>query len=261
MPKKKADLADVKALLKTVYDLRAPGGCPWDRAQTHQTLRPYITEEAHEVIDVIDLIDSAAALKIPSIKSAFQEELGDLLMQVVLHSELTREAGAFDFYDVVRTLNEKLIRRHPHVFGDVKVNSADTALQSWEKQKAKEKASNPSASVLDGLPKGLPALQKTARVIEKVTKVGFQWSDLNGPLGKLDEEFAELKHEVRALEACSEKSGPKFETLKHQVESELGDVLFSVCNVAYLMKINHEDALRGTLARFQSRFQYVERKL
>src|SRR5690606_10347508 len=131
----------------------------------------------------------------------FREELGDLLMQVLLHAEMTREAGAFDIYDVARGLDEKLVRRHPHVFGEKKVDGAEAAFQSWEKEKAKEKAGNVEASILDGLPKGLPSLQRAGRVIEKVTKVGFQWSDMEGPLAKVEEELGELKAEVRALEA------------------------------------------------------------
>src|SRR5262249_1660635 len=151
------------------------------------------------------------------------------------HSEMTREAGAFDIYDVASALDEKLIRRHPHVFGESKVDSADSALQSWEKQKAKEKANQPDASILDGLPKGLPALQRAARVLEKVTKVGFQWEDMQGPLGKVDEELSELKAEVLALE-----KNPKDESLRERTASELGDLFFTLCNVAFLMKITPE---------------------
>jgi tetrapyrrole methylase family protein / MazG family protein len=243
-------------LIETVHRLRAPGGCPWDRAQTHQTLRPYLIEEAYEVLDVLDRVDGEGALKDDQIRGALREELGDLLMQVLLHSEMTREAGAFDIYDVATALDEKLIRRHPHVFGDVKVDSAESAFQSWEKQKAKEKASQPEASILDGLPKGMPALQRAARVLEKVTKVGFQWDDMQGPLGKVDEELAELKAEVLALEKA-----PKDDALRARVESELGDLFFTLCNVAFLMKVTPEDALRSTLARFEGRFKHVERRL
>ncbi|HUP58680.1 MAG TPA: nucleoside triphosphate pyrophosphohydrolase [Bdellovibrionota bacterium] len=244
------------ALIQTVHRLRAPGGCPWDRAQTHQSLRPYLIEEAYEVLDVLDRVEGEKSLADEQIKAALREELGDLLMQVLLHSEMTREAGAFDFYEVAATLDEKLIRRHPHVFGDAKADSEETAYQTWEKQKAKEKSAKPEASVLDGVPKGLPSLQRAARVIEKVTKVGFQWSDLEGPLAKLEEELGELKAEVKALE--KNKSD---EALKKKVEGELGDLLFSVCNVAFLMKLNPEDALRAQLRKFEKRFRHVERRL
>jgi tetrapyrrole methylase family protein/MazG family protein len=247
-------------LIETVHRLRAPGGCPWDRAQTHQSLRQYLIEEAYEVMDVLDSIPDQAALKDEKVRSAFQEELGDLLMQVLLHSEMTNEVGAFDVYDVARTLDEKLVRRHPHVFGEQKADSEETAFQTWEKQKAKEKAANPTASVLDGVPRGLPALQKASRVLEKVTKVGFQWNDMQGPLAKVDEELAEMKAEALALEKA--KAGtPEAETLRKRLEGELGDLFFTLANVAYLMKVNPEDALRGTLARFETRFRHVERRL
>ena len=154
-------------LIETVHRLRAPNGCPWDRAQTHQSLRQYLIEEAYEVMDVLDQIGTTEDLKKEIVRGAFREELGDLLMQVLLHAEMASQTGAFDFYDVAAGLDDKLIRRHPHVFGDVKANSEETAFQTWEKQKAKEKSSKPDASVLDGVPKGLPALQKAARVIEE----------------------------------------------------------------------------------------------
>ncbi len=262
MPKSTQALAE---LIQTVHLLRAPGGCPWDRAQTHQTLRQYLIEEAYEVLDVLDQISSSEALKDAGVKNAFREELGDLLMQVLLHSEMTAEAGVFSIEDVATALNEKLIRRHPHVFGEVKATDAESAIQTWEKQKAKEKASNPNASILDGLPRGLPALQKSARILEKVTKVGFQWSDMQGPLAKVDEELAEFKDEVLELEklqkASGDESAAQAEQLRERVAGEMGDLLFTLCNVAYLMKISPEDALRGTLKRFESRFRHVETRL
>lgn len=242
-------------LIQTVHRLRAPGGCPWDREQTHQSLRPYLIEEAYEVLDVLDRIVRPEDLRNESIRLAFREELGDLLMQVVLHSEMTREAGAFDIQDVAAALDEKLVRRHPHVFGDEKADTADSAFKSWEKQKAKEKALRPDPSTLDGLPKGLPALQRTARVIEKATQVGFQWSDLEGPLAKIDEELAELRAEIQ-----NHKKMPSPEA-KERIEKELGDLLFSVCNVGHLAGVQPEDALRGTLRRFERRFRFVERGL
>jgi tetrapyrrole methylase family protein/MazG family protein len=236
-------------LIETVHRLRAPGGCPWDRAQTHQSLRPYLIEEAYEVLDCLDRVESTEDLQKDAVRLPLKEELGDLLMQVLLHSEMTKEAGAFDIYDVAAGLDEKLIRRHPHVFGEVKADSADTALANWEKQKAKEKAANPDASVLDGLPKGMPALQRAGRVIEKVTKVGFQWPDLEGPLGKMEEELGELKKEI-ASGASPER-----------IAAELGDLLFSVCNVASFLKIQPEDALRSQLSRFEKRFRHVEKRV
>jgi tetrapyrrole methylase family protein/MazG family protein len=264
-----AKLEILARLIQTVHRLRAPGGCPWDQAQTHQSLRQYLIEESHEVLDVLDQIGSTEDLKNDKIKAAFREELGDVLMQVLLHAEMASETGAFDFYDVAAMLDDKLVRRHPHVFGSPdspdgkKADSAESAFQVWEKQKAKEKASNPEASVLDGVPKGMPALQKAARVVEKVTKVGFQWDDMNGPLAKLDEELDEMKAEVRALEAFIRENGKDADASaqRKKLESEIGDLLFTVSNVAYLMKVNPEDALRSTVARFDSRFRFVEKKL
>jgi len=247
-------------LIETVHRLRAPGGCAWDRAQTHQSLRQYLMEEAHEVLDVLDTIHSPEDLKNEKTRLAFREELGDLLMQVVLHSEMTAEQAAFDIYDVAAALDDKLVRRHPHVFGETKANDEESAFQMWEKQKAKEKAANPAASVLDGVPKGLPALQRASRVMEKVTKVGFQWKDMQGPLAKVDEEIAELKSEILTYEAAP-KDSPARESARVKLEAELGDVFFSLCNLAYLSKVNPEDALRSTLKRFESRFKHVEKRL
>lgn len=255
------DMQALEEVIETVRRLRAPDGCPWDRAQTHQSLRPYLIEEAYEVLDVIDRLSSSEALQVPKNQADFREELGDLLMQVLLHSAITQEAGVFGIADVARALNTKLVTRHPHVFGDVKVEGADAALANWEKQKAKEKAKDKTgtaASVLDGLPKGLPALQRTARVIEKVTKVGFQWPDLEGPWGKVEEELSELKTEVLALEKAR---GAEAESLRARVASELGDLFFTLANVASLLKIAPEDALRETNARFERRFRHVEARL
>lgn len=252
---KSNSLAALSHLIETVHHLRAPGGCPWDRAQTHQSLRQYLIEEAYEVLDVLDQIGSPEDLKKENLRKIFREELGDLLMQVLLHSEMANEQGAFDIHDVASALADKLIRRHPHVFGDQQANNEEIAFQTWEKQKAKEKAANPDASVLDGVPRGLPALQRAARVIEKVTKVGFQWTDMKGPLAKVEEEIAELRAEVEKLE-----KNPDDES-RARVANEMGDLFFTLSNVAYLMKINPEDSLRGTLSRFDRRFRHVEKSL
>jgi tetrapyrrole methylase family protein/MazG family protein len=257
---KLAKHSSITRVIETIHRLRAPGGCAWDRAQTHQTLRQYLIEEAHEVLDVLDQIHSAEDLKKEKIKLALKEELGDLLMQVILHSEMTEEAGHFSIDDVAAGLDEKLIRRHPHVFADQQAETADSAFLSWEKQKALEKSGNPNASILDGLPKGLPALQRAAKVIEKVTKVGFQWADMQGPLAKVEEELGEFKAEVLALEKAAPGSD-EAQSLKKKVQDELGDLLFTLANVGYLMKINPEDTLREQLHRFESRFKHIERRL
>ena len=242
-------------VIETIRRLRAPDGCPWDKAQTHLTLRPYVIEEAYEVLAVLDQITSDEKVLEPKINSHFKEELGDLLMQVLLHSSMAEERSAFDFSDVAQALNDKLIRRHPHVFGDKKAGSVDAALVNWEKEKQKEKA--PSESILDAVPRGMPALPRTTRVIEKVTKVGFQWPDLAGPLAKLDEEMNELKQEIKGVPGKLDPSDPR----RAAIEGELGDLLFSVCNVAHMLGVNPEDGLRSTLSRFERRFKHVEASL
>lgn len=250
------------ALVETVFRLRAPGGCPWDRAQTHQTLRPYLIEEAYELLDVIDRIAKDSDLKRdPELRADFREELGDVLLQVVLHAEMAAQAGAFDIFDVAEALNEKLVRRHPHVFAKTKGKSADQALAHWEQEKAKEKAAKKAraestdTSVLSGIPSQLPALQRAARVIEKVTKVGFQWPNLDGPLEKIEEEMRELRAEIRSFER------DPTEARRARIEAELGDLLFCAANLGFLLKVPPEDALRGNLARFERRFRHVERRL
>ena len=251
-------MKSLEHLIETVHRLRAPGGCPWDREQTHQSLRQYLIEEAYEVLDVIDQIAKDEDVTKAEIKPYFKEELGDLLMQVLLHSEMASERGAFNIHDVAQGLDEKLIRRHPHVFGDKKADSADSAVANWEKEKAKEKSKNIQASVLDGVPKGLPSLQRAARVIEKVTKVGFQWPDMKGPLDKVEEELREFRAEIEKLERAPESEREK---LRANAADEIGDLFFTLANVAYLMKISPEDALRSQLRRFESRFKHVERRL
>ncbi len=252
----------VAALLETVRRLRAPDGCPWDRDQTHRSLRPFLVEETYEWLDIIDQIENDRALKDnPKILGLFREEAGDVLMQVVLHAQLAEESGATNFHAIAQTLNEKLIRRHPHVFGKDRADSVASAYDKWEAQKALEKKSNPTAGTLDGVPRSLPALLRASRTIEKVTRVGFQWDDFQGPLAKVDEEVAELKKEVRALEQLRKAGKPVPPALKAKLQGELGDVLFTVANVAFLAEINPEDALRTTLDRFSRRFRHVEIRL
>ncbi|MBI4924679.1 MAG: nucleoside triphosphate pyrophosphohydrolase [Bdellovibrio sp.] len=251
MPRKLSPKTEILVhLIETVTKLRALDGCPWDRAQTFQSLRQYLIEEAYETLDVLDQLDTPKKLKNKTIRKAFQEELGDLLMQILLHAEIAKEKKAFDIYDIAQELDNKLIRRHPHVFGSKKVYSEDAAFKNWEKQKAKEK--DAKNSILDGLPRALPALQKASRVIEKVTKVGFQWKDLLGPLEKVQEELEELKEEI----LLSKKHGQK-----NKLAGELGDLFFSLCNLSFLLKINPEDALRATLLKFENRFRFIEKKL
>lgn len=255
----------VRYAVETIHRLRAPDGCPWDREQTHQSLRQYLIEEAYETLDVLDQIDSPEKLKDDRIKNSFREEMGDVLLQILLHSEMASEVGAFDFYDVAEALARKMISRHPHVFGDAEAKTAEQVLQNWEKRKQKEKA---DAGVLDGLPKSLPALQKAARMIEKVTRVGFQWPDMQGPLAKAEEEIQELKTEVlqyekllKNLKDAGEKESEALNQAREKLADEMGDVFFTLANLAHLTKISPEDALRRTLQRFERRFRHAELRL
>jgi dephospho-CoA kinase len=271
-----SSLESISRVIETIHRLRAPDGCPWDRAQTHHSLRPHLIEEAYEALEILDQIHTTQDIKNPKLSTALKEELGDVLMQILLHAELAQEEGAFDIYQIAEGLNQKLIRRHPHVFGEIKEDSAENAVKRWEKEKAKEKKGQTRASVLDGVPKGLPTLQRSTRVIQKVTRVGFQWEDMAGPLAKVDEEFQELKAEILKLEQLERLQktqaadvSPQLlahqkleqQTLKHRIESELGDLLFTISNVACLNHINPEDALRGTLTRFEKRFRHVESRI
>lgn len=219
-------------LVAIMQRLLAPDGCPWDREQTLQTLRTYVIEEAHEVVDAIDA-GSPAELR---------DELGDLLLQIVFQSELARAQGWFGPDDVVSAICDKLVRRHPHVFGDVKVSGTSEVLANWEAIKAKEKEGR---GVLDGVPKALPALLRAVRVGEKAARVGFDWPDRDGARAKVDEELAELDQALRASDARG-------------VEHELGDVLFALCSVARKCDVDPEAALRGTLARFTGRVRTAE---
>ncbi len=240
----------IKTVLRTVHRLRAPGGCPWDRKQTHQSLRPFLIEEAYEVLEILDHLRSRQQLRDPKQTGKFKEELGDLLLQILLHSEIASESRAFDFGDVANALNDKLVRRHPHVFGKVKVRGATQVLKNWEviKQAEKKDAGEKRQGVLDGLPRSLPALQRTTRAINKVSRVGFQWPSLKGPIAKLHEE-------LREFEAALKRG-----TREQQFE-ELGDFLFNVCNIAFFLKLDPENALRASLAKFERRFRGVETRL
>lgn len=222
-------------LVGVMARLRGPGGCPWDREQTLASLKPYLVEEAYEVLEAID----------QGSVEEHKEELGDLLLQVVFQAELRREAGSFDAADVAHGIADKLVRRHPHVFEHQGVDEAKEALKHWEQRKAEEKKGR---SVLGGVPKNLPALLRAQRVGEKASQVGFDWPGVDGPLEKIDEELAELKAAIADGDPAS-------------IEAELGDLLFSVVNVARFLNVGAEDALRGTIERFTQRFQSIERRL
>lgn len=222
-----------QAVVDVMHRLRAPDGCPWDRVQTPEALKTYLVEEAYEVIEAIDQKDPAK----------LREELGDLLLQVVFLSEIAAEEGRFDIAEVCTELHEKLVRRHPHVFGEHKASDPEEALGRWEARKRKE-----GRGVLAGVPASLPALLMALRVSEKVRSVGFDWPDASGAVAKLDEEVAELKAAIAAGDRA-------------RIEAELGDVLFTVANLARIHRIDPEDSLRNMLARFRRRFEYIEARL
>jgi len=220
-------------LVEIMQRLLAPDGCPWDREQTFESLRPYVVEEAHEVVDAIDR----------GAPEELREELGDLLLQIVFQAELARAQGWFGPDDVVRAICEKMVRRHPHVFGDQKVSGSAEVLARWEQIKAQEKAGR---GVLDGVPKALPALLRAARMGEKAGRVGFDWPDPPAARAKVDEELAELDVALRDGD-------------RERIEQELGDVLFALVSVARKLDVDPEAALRGTLDRFGQRVRWVEK--
>ncbi|HLW81697.1 MAG TPA: nucleoside triphosphate pyrophosphohydrolase [Candidatus Acidoferrales bacterium] len=228
--------------------LRSPNGCPWDREQTHQTLRPFLVEEAYEVLDALDSNDT----------QKFAGELGDLLLQVVFHAELAKEAGEFDISDVIRAVHSKMVRRHPHVFGKVKARSSAQVLKNWEQIKAEERAGEPEKkeqldSVLNGVPRGLPALLEGYQLSRRASNVGFDWENAEGILEKIVEEIEEIRAElVKAQTAPAKNQG--------EVESEVGDLFFAIVNLARFASIDPERALKRANEKFKRRFQWMERK-
>jgi tetrapyrrole methylase family protein/MazG family protein len=249
-------LQALKSVLNTVRRLRAPDGCPWDREQNHQSLRPYLLEETYETLEVLDQVKDPNDLNDPRLKSAFREEWGDVLLQILLHAEIASETHPdLSFAAIADTLNEKLIRRHPHVFGQTRVSNADEVIANWAEIKKAEKGNAQAPlSVFDSIPKGTAPLPRTMKVISKVTKVGFQWPDLKGPTEKLEEEVHELKEVLS-------QGDFKSESAREKIEGELGDLLFCVCNIAHFLKMDPEAALRSTLRKFESRFRHVETRL
>jgi len=221
--------------------LRSPGGCPWDLEQTHQSIRKNFIEETYEALEAIDNDDPAG----------MQEEFGDVILQVMLHSRMEEEAGTFSAYDVIQTLNEKLLFRHPHVFGDSAAGDSGEALQNWERMKAEEKrrkGADDRKSVLDGIPKDMPALLKAYALQKKAAKVGFDWDDLEPVLAKIEEEIGELRSAIAS-------ESPEEQAL------ELGDLLFAAVNAARFIQADPEEALARTNAKFMRRFAYIEEQL
>ncbi len=224
---------DFSELVKIVAKLRSPEGCPWDRKQDRESLKPYLVEEFYEVIDAIEDNDADGTC----------EELGDLLFQIVLQSQLSKEEGTFDINDVVNGIASKMVRRHPHVFGDNKLKTSEDVTEWWDEHKKKEGKNK--KSVMDRVPRSLPALVRAREIQLKATKVGFDWDRIEDAFGKLEEEIKEFKAALQ--------------TKKHSdVESEIGDIIFVLVRIANFVNVSAEDALRNTIKKFIGRFEYIE---
>ncbi|MBI3972015.1 MAG: nucleoside triphosphate pyrophosphohydrolase, partial [Chloroflexi bacterium] len=227
-------LHEPQTLVEIMARLRAPDGCPWDREQTHESLRRYLLEETYEALEAVDAGDVAA----------LEEELGDLLLQIVFHAQIAGESGSFDFGDVVAGIAAKLIRRHPHVFGDESAHDADAVLRNWEalKRAEREGKAQPERSMLDGVPQAMPALAYAQAVQARAARVGFDWPDVAGVLDKVAEEARELATAASAAE--------RFE--------EFGDLLFVLARLASWLGVDAEDALRAANQKFRTRFAAME---
>ena len=223
-------------LIEIVRILRAPGGCPWDGEQTHQSIRRNLLEEAYEAAEAIDQDDS----------EGMKEELGDVLLQVVFHASIEADAGRFDLNDVADGVCRKLIYRHPHVFSDVSVSSTGEVLSNWEELKKREKGQSTQADALDSVARTLPALWRAEKVQKKAAKVGFDWNDVSGAMDKLSEETDELRRAIAG-------DGDPFE--------ELGDLLFAAVNAARFLNVDPEDALQAASDKFAARFRRVEEQV
>ncbi len=226
----------IEDLLEIMAILRAPGGCPWDAEQTHESIKSNFIEETYEVIEAINKQD----------KDLLLEELGDVLLQVVFHTEMEKEKGGFTFDDVADGICKKLIERHPHVFGDVTVSSTDEVLSNWDTIKRKSKAQKTQGSSMLKVPKELPALMRAQKIQSKAKKAGFDWDDMSGALAALESEIRELK------EAIGTKA-------QKDIEEEFGDVLFSCVNVARFIDVDSEEALTLSNEKFISRYLVVEK--
>jgi tetrapyrrole methylase family protein/MazG family protein len=224
---------DFEGLLEIMAALRGDKGCPWDKEQTRESLKPFIVEEAYEVLEAIDEKDP----------SAIKEELGDLLFQIVFQCQVAKERGEFDISDVIEKIGSKMIARHPHVFGEADYKTSAEVLVHWEAQKKKE--GKMRESVLEGIPKTLPSLLRAHRIQDRASRVGFDWEKVEDVLTKLEEELGEFRAALQARQ-------------KAEIEDELGDIFFVLVNISRFVGINPEDALRKTISKFISRFRYIE---
>lgn len=227
---------DIDDLIEIMAILRMPGGCPWDAQQTHESIKTGLIEETYEVIEAINLQD----------KTLLQEELGDVLLQVVFHSQMEREIGSFDFSDVADGICKKLIERHPHVFGDVSVSGTEDVLSNWDDIKRKSKGQKTQGSSMLKVPKELPALMRAQKVQSKAKKAGFDWSSVDGAFEALESEIAELKRAISAGDADN-------------IDEEFGDMLFSCVNIARFIDVDAELSLTRSNDKFISRFLVVEK--
>jgi len=235
---------DIEKLKRLMERLRGPDGCPWDRAQSLGSLVPFIIEEAYEVVAAID----------SGSPESLREELGDLLFQIIFCSQIAAESRQFSLADVIDSSHEKMVRRHPHVFGDKAASTPEEVLVHWAEIKKKEKEGAAGAGggeeggILSGVPEVLPALLRAHKISEKAAKVGFDWKDVSGVLEKVGEEVAEFSRAVKKRDAAG-------------MEEELGDLLFTIVNVARFLEVNPEDALRKTIGKFITRFHHVEKRV
>ncbi len=232
--------SNFEELVRVMKRLRAPEGCPWDREQTHSSLKPYMLEEVYEALEAIDAENDSELCK----------ELGDVLLQVVFHAQIAEEEDRFTIEDVAGAIVEKLVRRHPHVFADAEVANTEHVIANWEEIKKQERrdAGQQNPSHLDGIPKSLPALMRAQRMQARAARQGFDWREVGGALDKVEEEFAELRRENE-------------EGSTDTVEAELGDLLFSLVNVSRFLHVDPEQALQRAIAKFEKRFRSVESAL
>ncbi|MBQ1563288.1 MULTISPECIES: nucleoside triphosphate pyrophosphohydrolase [Caulobacter] len=238
-PPPSEDQHPIFRLIQIMDRLRDPErGCPWDLEQTFATIAPYTVEEAYEVADAIERNDLAD----------LKEELGDLLLQVVFHSRMAQEQGAFDIQDVAAAISDKMIRRHPHVFGDHAYENLSAQVEGWEALKAQERKAKAKTGVLDDVPTGLPALTRAVKLTKRAARVGFDWPSTTEVMAKLREETEELRVEIEAGDAA-------------KAREELGDILFVCANLARKLDVDPEDALRATNAKFTRRFAFIEAAL
>ena len=231
-------LNSLSKLIKITDTLMGDDGCPWDKVQTRESLKPYLVEETYEVLEALDSNDP----------EKIKDELGDLLYQILFHSKISSLKGEFDFRDVIDNLNEKMVRRHPHVFKEGKLNTPDQVVGQWEEIKKKENNKANQKSVLDSIPINLPSLIKAQKLQKKAAKEGFDWDQINDVFDKLDEEIKEFKDAVLKKTAAD-------------IQSEIGDIIFVITNIAKFYKVDAEEALRSTNNKFIKRFQYIEQKI